>query len=494
MEFDFNANRIILTREQCKIMLLNKVGIVKTTPGHYSWGGTEKFRYNNIYKDLKLSVEFHTKNLKSRKRTQSTERVYWVLEDIKDYSDSKYPICYCGNFVNFISLQRGFSKGCRKSHNTWKGVMDKRELSRNSGKIFTKIELKNMIADNKNGKMQIPMLQKSADFVRSLDLHLKDFPRRYKGNRQFQELCFAVVNDLEEPPKCKMCGNFRTFMRYDRPYATLFCGNSCRNNDKTITQKLLSEMFKKNLELYGSKEHPNSAKARILNAEKQKLDNFETIKRKQRETCMRLYGVENKSMLPEVQEKFRATYRKRTGYDHPMQNPQHKKRMHDYFIEKYGIIAVGGPSLPKKHDCGLMYQGSHELNFLNLRVKFHKHLQTTRGLILPYKDSNDKDHMYFVDFKIECENLKSRLVEIKGSSRFFMYELHSGILELKCKALYNHYKEHSDLYDPPLFVFNKNKYYWFDNISKIETLIAEFKEKYLKSEYFTKGKSIFGLK
>ncbi len=114
MKFDFDSHRIILTPEMCKFMLFNKIGIKKTDSG-YDWGGTENFRYHSkLYKDLKMSVEFHTRELKSTKRINGTERIFWILDNIKSYDDC--PRCYCGKPANFISLGKGFSVGCCRNH------------------------------------------------------------------------------------------------------------------------------------------------------------------------------------------------------------------------------------------------------------------------------------------------------------------------------------------------------------------------------------------
>ena len=78
------------------------------------------------------------------------------------------------------------------------------------------------------------------------------------------------------------------------------------------------------------------------------------------------------------------------------------------------------------HEIGIKYQGSYEMDFLDLCQKMG--LEVKRGKRIRYK-FNKKESYYFSDFYLEKYNL---IIEIKST---YIYELHKKQNIAKRKAV-----------------------------------------------------------
>jgi predicted RecB family nuclease len=87
------------------------------------------------------------------------------------------------------------------------------------------------------------------------------------------------------------------------------------------------------------------------------------------------------------------------------------------------------------------YQSKLELAYIEYCE--HNNIWIDNGDRIPYYDNNGKKHMYFVDFKIK-EGDKYRLVEIKGTTKWYYKSIESGILLNKIEAAqkYSNSKEY----------------------------------------------------
>jgi hypothetical protein len=191
-----------------------------------------------------------------------------------------------------------------------------------------------------------------------------------------------------------------------------------------LNQEIKDKIKKTNLEKYGV-EHPKK--------------NIE-VRKKSIETCLRNNGVEYGFLLfDKCKESLKYLY----GVDNPMKNEKIKNKVFETNILKYGVktsllntdvrkkstdkmIELFGTSHAlqnseimdkmirnslkfKKHEIGILYQGSYEKDFLDICVE--KNIEVERGLTIKYM-MGDKNLVYFSDFFIPKLNL---VVEIKST-------------------------------------------------------------------------------
>jgi hypothetical protein len=157
---------------------------------------------------------------------------------------------------------------------------------------------------------------------------------------------------------------------------------------------------------------------------------LEWVKDKMKSTCFEKYGVENFTQSDEYKQINIEKY----GVEHPMQNEEFRNkvfqsqsrksyRVKDYILPNGDIIK---------------YQSKMELAFIEDCINCGIEIQN--GDKIPYYDNNGKKHYYFVDFKIKEDN-KYRLVEIKGTTKWYYESIESGILINKVIAAQQYSEE-----------------------------------------------------
>ncbi|BAU80161.1 MutH/Vsr/archaeal HJR-like endonuclease [Tokyovirus A1] len=171
-----------------------------------------------------------------------------------------------------------------------------------------------------------------------------------------------------------------------------------------------------NLERHGStnpmkneeviKNHKKSVDERY----KGKPEKLENANKKCKETCMKKYGVSNPMKLKETWEKSQKTYKAKTGYDHPSQNPEvARKILKSSFRKKEFLMPSGTPFICQGFEPLalqlLLDEGIDEQGILSPSEQDIKILYNFQG----------KSHMYHPDIFIPSKNL---LVEVKSSWTF----------------------------------------------------------------------------
>ena len=241
-------------------------------------------------------------------------------------------------------------------------------------------------------------------------------------------------------------------------------------NEKDITYQDYNKITKNSTESY------YCCKCKGTKSKKTKLhlygsENYNNI-RKNKETCLSKYGVDNISKIDFIKDKKRSTCTKNYGVDIPAKSDIILKRMSETCLKKYGfpyfaqteeckenyiktclkkygvknifqvknlvkdsLIRKYGVDHPMRDENifykqmtssysvkvynGLYYQGSYELDF----IKYCELNNITISKISPI--SYDNDRMYFPDFFIESINL---IIEIK-SSYTYEKELQKNLLK-----------------------------------------------------------------
>jgi hypothetical protein len=154
----------------------------------------------------------------------------------------------------------------------------------------------------------------------------------------FKAKIYLIINDIEEPPKCKICGNAVKFKRISKGFAK-YCSLKCIGLDDEIKKK----REKTSIEHYGCKSPFQSKelreKYRKVCLEKYGVEfpqQLEEFKQKAKETSIAKYGVEHHLKLKSQQEKSSETCLKNNGCKNPMQSKEIKEKAKKTNIEKYG--------------------------------------------------------------------------------------------------------------------------------------------------------------
>jgi len=127
-----------------------------------------------------------------------------------------------------------------------------------------------------------------------------------------KEALYMFYNNIEEKPLCKACGKPVNFHGYVKGFGE-FCSSKCAQNDKEVREKYK----KSNIQKYG--------------------DNYtEQFIKKGKQTCLKRYGVENISSIPEFREKAKQTCLERYGVNNPMKSNTIQDKSKQTCLERYG--------------------------------------------------------------------------------------------------------------------------------------------------------------
>jgi hypothetical protein len=134
-------------------------------------------------------------------------------------------------------------------------------------------------------------------------------------------------------------------------------------------------------------------------------DNFKTdiFKEKSKKTWIDKYGVDNPSKSEEVKNKKIKTCLINNGVENPSQNADIFERS-----QKSGKKI-------KLHECGLMYRGTYEKDFLDFC--FLNKINVQKGPTIEYI-YNDRKKYYHSDFLLTDTNT---ICEIKSSYYYYLY-------------------------------------------------------------------------
>lgn len=128
------------------------------------------------------------------------------------------------------------------------------------------------------------------------------------------EIVYRIVNNIEEKPKCPLCGKNVQFKTYKLGYS-LYCSHKCALSDEG--KREMAKQYKKScLEKYGV---DNCAK-------------LESSKEKAKQTSLKKYGVTHHSKAIGYKEQYAAS----NGVASPMLLPGVKEKVRKTNIKKYG--------------------------------------------------------------------------------------------------------------------------------------------------------------
>jgi len=190
-----------------------------------------------------------------------------------------------------------------------------------------------------------------------------------------------------------------------------------RYGDENYSNTKKSKQTK--LERYGDEGYHNIEKMKQTNLDKHGVEySFirDEFKELAKQTCLTNYGVEYPSQSNEIQEKIKQTKLEKYG-DETYHN---KEQMKQTCLKKYGVEHPNQIQeqynkglktrllLHKYKDTNLTYQGTYELDFLNI---YSDKIDIENALSIKYI-VNNKNKVYHPDFYIPSLNL---IVEIKST-------------------------------------------------------------------------------
>lgn len=124
---------------------------------------------------------------------------------------------------------------------------------------------------------------------------------KYSWCKTFNEIYVCLLNDINEEPKCPICGNKLKFAnKLNKPYNT-FCSNKC----------------------YMTNEGQN------------------IVQNKMKKTCLNKYGCEWSFQSSNNKEKSKITSLNNWGFSHPMKSDTVKNILKNNIYDKYGVYHTG---------------------------------------------------------------------------------------------------------------------------------------------------------
>lgn len=195
------------------------------------------------------------------------------------------------------------------------------------------------------------------------------YPQLADPKYKFVQKIYWLVNNLEDYPKCPICGgpNKREYNSYSVMYKSEECSQKCVKKNPINIEKLkqaclekygveytgqVKEFIKKRedtcIKKFGSKTclANKDVRKRIENTNLEKYGvtvpaKNKDILQKMQYTCIERYGVINTSQLKENRQKFKKTCLDRYGVDNPMKAKEVEEKSKKTCLEKYGVEYVG---------------------------------------------------------------------------------------------------------------------------------------------------------
>ena len=139
------------------------------------------------------------------------------------------------------------------------------------------------------------------------------------GNEMVRELIYRIEYEIEEHPKCPVCGKLLEFYKREWKYKS-FCSKQCKNSDKG-KQVIQQKTVETNLKRYGCE---------VSSQNKE-------VKEKMKQTCLEKYGVDCTLKDKNIKNKTIHTWLLNYGVSHPRKSDKIKQKTKQTCLEKYGV-------------------------------------------------------------------------------------------------------------------------------------------------------------
>lgn len=282
------------------------------------------------------------------------------------------------------------------------------------------------------------------------------------GNEMVRELIYRIEYEIEEHPKCPVCGKLLEFYKREWKYKS-FCSKQCKNSDKG-KQVIQQKTVETNLKRYGCE---------VSSQNKE-------VKEKMKQTCLEKYGVDNPFKSKEIQNKAKQTCIDRYSVEYAMQNNDIKQKNKETCLKKYGVEYVTQTELFKqksKESCLEKYGVEYTFQVDTFREKTIKTCLEKYGVDHPMKSDIVKNkvmHTCLLHYGVEhpTQNKKimlkafdARIKSIKGH-RFSKKEdeIYNYLITIDKDTKRQYYSElypfHCDFYLPNFEVYIEYQGMW----------------------------------
>ena len=254
--------------------------------------------------------------------------------------------------------------------------------------------------------MDIPILTNMTKKMYSDKYISRYYPEFYNylsdryGDIPIKEKLYLYFNNLNEPHKCKVCGQYTKLDSFTKGYR-VYCSSKCCNSDPDKIQLTRRNLVKK----YGV----------------ENISQLDTIKNKKIDTCLRNHGVENPSQSDIVKEKRKITVFERYEVEHPSQSDIIKQKMKNTTFERYGVDHPSQSDIvkeKKKETClrnyGVLYPSQSNEIKQKQKEAFNKSYMSEHPDIVEIKE-NDGERIYKCVCDKNCEGCIDKTYEIHGS-------------------------------------------------------------------------------
>ena len=199
----------------------------------------------------------------------------------------------------------------------------------------------------------------------------------YPADLKMSERLYWYFHNLNDHPKCIICGNPVTYINFKKGYHK-YCCISCGRKDPESNKKRRETCLKK----YGA-ENPNQS---------------ELVKKKIEKTMMERYGVKHALQKEEFLKKSQDTCESHYGVRFPSQDKNIVEKQMKIMTEKYGGVGTASPITAEKIKQTNLKKYGSEWGFGSEEIR-RKSMQTWR------------EH-YGVDNPFAAEEIKDLLKEI----------------------------------------------------------------------------------
>lgn len=286
------------------------------------------------------------------------------------------------------------------------------------------------------------------------------------GNEMVRELIYRIEYEIEEHPKCPVCGKLLEFYKREWKYKS-FCSKQCKNSDKG-KQVIQQKTVETNLKRYGCE---------VSSQNKE-------VKEKMKQTCLEKYGVDNPFKSKEIQNKAKQTCIDRYSVEYAMQNNDIKQKNKETCLKKYGVEYVTQTELFKqksKESCLEKYGVEYTFQIDTFREKTIKTCLEKYGVDHPMKSDIVKNkvmHTCLLHYGVEhpTQNKKimlkafdARIKSIKGH-RFSKKEdeIYNYLITIDKDTKRQYYSElypfHCDFYLPNFEVYIEYQGMWTNGL------------------------------
>ena len=257
----------------------------------------------------------------------------------------------------------------------------------------------------------------------------KHYPEFFKylndkySDLSIREKLYLYFNHLNEPNRCKICGEFTKFENFNVGYRT-YCSSKCCNSDLdkiTLTKSNILEKYGvENISQLDSVKDKKKDTC-IKNYGVENPSHSIEIRQKAKNTCLVNYGVEYATQSNEIKDKLRNTMIKKYGVEHPSQLQSVKNKKKDTCLKNYGVCHPSQSDIIKNKkratslkNYGVEYPSQSELIKRKQKDAFNRKYLLEHPDIIQIKEDNG-ERIYICRCNKLCEGCINRTFEIHGS-------------------------------------------------------------------------------